>query len=165
MFSTTYDSPIGNLTLAREDSGLRHIIFPSGCRSFDTPQHWQSSHDAFDDVKRQLDEYFEGKRKDFSIPLAPIGTPFQQSVWKALCTVAYSTTCSYGAIAKQIGKPTASRAVGAANGANPIPIIIPCHRVIGSSGRLTGFGGGLATKAWLLAHERGEGQLFAFTNP
>lgn len=165
MFSTTYDSPIGNLTLAREDCGLRHIIFPSGCRSFDESKHWQPSHDAFDDVKRQLDEYFEGKRQDFSIPLAPIGTPFQQSVWKALGTVAYSTTCSYGAIAKQLGKPTASRAVGAANGANPIPIIIPCHRVIGSSGKLTGFGGGLATKAWLLAHERGEGQLFAFTNP
>lgn len=165
MLSTNYDSPIGNLTLAREDQGLRHIIFPGGSRSFDAPEHWQPSHAAFDDIRRQLDEYFEGKRTDFSIPLAPIGTPFQQSVWKALCTISYSTTCSYGAIARHIGKPTASRAVGAANGANPIPIIIPCHRVIGSSGRLTGFGGGLATKAWLLAHERGEGQLFDFTNP
>ena len=165
MLSTTHDSPIGRLTLARDDDGLRHIIFPSENRGFETPEHWQPNSDAFDDIRRQLDEYFVGTRQKFTIPLAPKGTPFQQSVWNALCSIAYSDTCSYGNIANRIGKPKASRAVGAANGANPIPIIIPCHRVIGASGKLTGFGGGLPTKEWLLSHERGEGHLFDFTNP
>ncbi len=165
MLSTTHDSPIGRLTLARDDDGLRHIIFPSENRVFETPEHWQPNSDAFDDIRRQLDEYFVGTRQKFTIPLAPKGTPFQQSVWNALCSIAYSDTCSYGNIANRIGKPKASRAVGAANGANPIPIIIPCHRVIGASGKLTGFGGGLPTKEWLLSHERGEGHLFDFTNP
>ena len=165
MLSTTYESPIGRLTLARDDDGLRHIVFPSGSRTFEAPEHWQPKSDAFDDIRRQLDEYFDGRRQEFSVPLAPKGTPFQKSVWNALCTIAYSDTCSYGDIANHIGKPKASRAVGAANGANPIPIVIPCHRVIGASGKLTGFGGGLLTKEWLLSHERGERQLFDFTNP
>jgi len=153
------------LTLARDDDGLRHIVFPTGSRAFEAPATWQPEPAAFDDIRRQLDEYFAGKRQNFSVPLAPEGTPFQQSVWNALCTIAYSATCSYGDIARHIGKPTASRAVGAANGANPIPIIIPCHRVIGASCKLTGFGGGLPTKRWLLSHERGAGQLFDFTSP
>ena len=165
MLSTTHESPIGRLTLARDDDGLRHIVFASGSRTDETPEHWQPKSDAFDDIRRQLDEYFDGKRQEFSIPLAPKGTVFQQSVWNALCTIAYSNTCSYGDIARHIGNPKASRAVGAANGANPIPIIIPCHRVICASGKQTGFGGGLPTKKWLLSHERGEIQLFDFTNP
>lgn len=165
MLSTTYESPIGKLTLARDDEGLRHIIFPSGSRAFEAPDDWRLRADAFDDIRCQLDEYFEGKRREFSVPLAPKGTLFQHSVWSALCTIGYADTCSYGDIASHIGKPKASRAVGAANGANPLPIIIPCHRVIGASGKLTGFGGGLPTKDWLLSHERGERHLFDFTNP
>lgn len=164
MFTTTHDSPIGTLTLAADDAGLRHIVFPDGCRSFEAPEHWVSKPAFFRQVREQLDDYFAGTRQTFSIRLAPAGTDFQQRVWQALRGVDYGTTCSYGHIARVIGKPAASRAVGAANGANPIPIIIPCHRVVGASGKLTGFGGGLPTKAWLLSHERGEGQLFALTS-
>lgn len=119
----------------------------------------------FTDTISQLDEYFAGNRTTFTVALSPQGTDFQQRVWRALMQVGYGDTVSYGNIAKQLGKPKASRAVGAANGANPIPIIIPCHRIIGANGKLTGFGGGLPTKQWLLAHERGEGQLFTFTSP
>lgn len=101
----------------------------------------------------QLKAYFAGRLTEFNLPLAPAGTPFQQSVWRALLDIPYGETTTYGAIAKRIGKPSAIRAVGAANGANPIPIIIPCHRVIGSNGRLTGFGGGLPIKEQLLKME------------
>lgn len=165
MLTTTHDSPIGILTLAADEHGLRHIVFPHGSRSFATPESWIPDSTPFADIKKQLDEYFAGTRQSFSISLAPQGTDFQRCVWQALTKIAYCSTCSYADIARSIGKPTASRAVGAANGANPIPIIIPCHRIIGANGSLTGFGGGLPTKQWLLAHERGEGQLFGFTNP
>jgi methylated-DNA-[protein]-cysteine S-methyltransferase len=106
-------------------------------------------------AKLQLDEYFEGRRKQFTLPLAPEGTPFQQHVWQALTTIPYGETTSYGVLARRIGKPAAVRAVGAANGQNPIPIVIPCHRVIGSNGKLVGFGGGLQTKQFLLRLEQG----------
>lgn len=162
MQTTTHDTPIGTLTLAADDDGLRHIIFPQGSRAFSPPEHWLTAASPFDRVRRQLDEYFDGRRQVFSVPLAPSGTDFQKSVWQALSAIDYASTCSYGELARHIDKPRASRAVGAANGANPIPIIIPCHRVIGASGRLTGFAGGLLTKQWLLSHERGEGQLFGF---
>lgn len=165
MITTEHASPIGILTLAADEAGLRHIVFPSGSRAFQPPDHWLENAAGFDQVREELDEYFAGSRRQFTARLAPEGTEFQRSVWTALQNIDYASTCSYGDIARQIGKPTASRAVGAANGANPIPIIVPCHRVIGSSGKLTGFGGGLPTKAWLLSHERGEGQLFAFTSP
>lgn len=165
MFTTTYHSPIGTLTLASDSKGLRHIVFPKGSRAFDTPEEWENKPEEFVQVVKELDEYFAGTRKQFTVALAPQGTEFQQAVWQALVNLEYAETCSYGEIASRIGKPSASRAVGAANGANPIPIIVPCHRVVGASGKLTGFGGGLPTKAWLLAHERGEGQLFEFTNP
>jgi methylated-DNA-[protein]-cysteine S-methyltransferase len=102
---------------------------------------------------RQLTEYFSGKRKTFTITLAPQGTPFQQRVWQALQSIPYGRTLSYGQIAKAIGKPKAARAVGAANGQNPVSIIVPCHRVIGSNGKLVGYGGGLSIKEALLAHE------------
>jgi len=174
----TYESPIGQLLIARNSEGLKHIVFPSGCRSMKAPETWSrvdyspecedpqmaSQMAAFETVTLQLDEYFNGQRQVFDLDLAPEGTDFQRSVWQELTAIGYANTCSYGDIAKKLGKPKASRAVGAANGANPIPIIIPCHRVLGSSGRLTGFGGGLPTKQWLLSHERGEGQLFAFDN-
>ncbi|ASJ75237.1 methylated-DNA--[protein]-cysteine S-methyltransferase [Granulosicoccus antarcticus] len=160
MYTTTHDTVIGTLTLAGDHTGLRHLIFPQGDRAFHVPEQWQSWSEPFDRVRWQLDEYFSGSRQKFSVTLAPTGTLFQMAVWQALGGINYANTCSYGHIAKSIGKPKASRAVGAANGANPIPIIIPCHRVIGASGKLTGFGGGLPTKQWLLVHETGEGQLF-----
>ncbi len=165
MYTTEYHSPIGLLTLAADEYGLRHIVFPQGSRSFEPPPDWHRADSSFRDTIGQLDEYFAGERKTFTVQLSPQGTDFQRSVWLALLQVGYGRTVSYGEIAKLIGKPKASRAVGAANGANPLPIIIPCHRIVGSSGNLTGFGGGLPTKQWLLAHERGDGQLFAFTNP
>ncbi|MFK8081783.1 MAG: methylated-DNA--[protein]-cysteine S-methyltransferase [Granulosicoccus sp.] len=165
MRTTIHTSPIGPLTLAADDHGLRHIIFPQGSRCFTAPDNWETTRYGFDDAISQLEEYFAGTRKTFTLKLSPHGTDFQRSVWLALLQVGYGHTSSYGEIAKLIGKPKASRAVGAANGANPIPIIIPCHRIVGSAGKLTGFGGGLPTKQWLLAHERGEGQLFDFTNP
>ena len=165
MYTTEYHSPIGKLVLGADDNGLRHVIFPHGSRCFDPPETWVQTSAGFDQTKKQLDEYFTGTRRRFTIKLSPVGTDFQRSVWLALLQLDYGHTSSYGEIAKLIGKPKASRAVGAANGANPIPIIIPCHRVIGAGGNLTGFGGGLSTKQWLLAHERGDGQLFEFTNP
>ncbi|NND92822.1 MAG: methylated-DNA--[protein]-cysteine S-methyltransferase [Granulosicoccus sp.] len=160
MYTISHDTPVGRLTLAADDQGLRHIVFPCGSRAFEIPQHWQRCAAEFDQLRFQLDEYFSGIRRVFSVKVAPEGTVFQKRVWQALGSIEYASTCSYGDIARAIGRPTASRAVGAANGANPVPIVIPCHRVIGASGKLTGFGGGLPTKHWLLAHERGEGQLF-----
>ena len=165
MFTTQYPSPIGTHTLAANTDGLCHIVFPTGSRSMETPEHWQTDSAPFDSVITQLDEYFAGTRREFSVKLSPKGTEFQCEVWQALSGIDYASTCSYGEIAKRIGRPSASRAVGAANGANPIPIIIPCHRVIGSTGKLTGFAGGLPTKQWLLAHEAGEQQLPGFTSP
>jgi methylated-DNA-[protein]-cysteine S-methyltransferase len=108
-----------------------------------------------DEVVSQLEEYFEGKRRAFDLPLAPQGTPFQQRVWRALLDIPYGETISYGELASRIGNKAASRAVGLANGSNPLPIVIPCHRVIGSNGKLTGYGGGLPIKQQLLALERG----------
>ena len=105
-------------------------------------------------TEAQLAEYFAGERRDFDLPLAPQGSGFQVEVWRALLRIPYGETCSYGDIARVVGRPSASRAVGAANGRNPIPIIVPCHRVIGSNGSLTGYGGGLPVKRWLLDHER-----------
>lgn len=165
LHTTAYNSPIGILTLAADEHGLRHIVFPQGSRCFSPPDSWQQSRSRFTETLSQLDEYFAGTRTTFTLKLSPAGTDFQRSVWLALLQIGYGQTSSYGEIAKRIGKPKASRAVGAANGANPLPIVIPCHRVVGSAGKLTGFGGGLPTKQWLLAHERGEGQLFDFTNP
>jgi methylated-DNA-[protein]-cysteine S-methyltransferase len=106
-----------------------------------------------DRVEAQLDEYFAGKRTTFDLPLEPRGTDFQLSVWELLRKIPYGVTTSYGELARRLGEPKASRAVGAANGANPIPIIVPCHRVVGSKGELTGFGGGIERKRWLLEHE------------
>jgi methylated-DNA-[protein]-cysteine S-methyltransferase len=110
---------------------------------------------------RQLAEYFAGKRRAFELPLAPRGSGFQERVWRALLKIKFGETRSYGEIARAIGRPSASRAVGAANGRNPIAIIVPCHRVIGANGQLTGYGGGLPIKQWLLEHERAQGDLFA----
>ncbi len=153
MYYCYFDTPIGELLLAGEADALSMIGFPQGAMRRDPEADWIYSEEPFGAVREQLAEYFSGERKDFDLPLALRGTEFQVSVLEALQGIPYGETTSYGAIAKQIGRPKAVRAVGAANGRNPIPIIVPCHRVIGSSGDLTGFGGGLDTKAALLRLE------------
>ena len=152
------DTPVGRLLLAREERDLRLINFQR--RRLPRPDpRWHESPDAFDDVVSQLTEYFAGQRQRFELPLAPEGTPFQQRVWRELQDIPYGVTISYGQLAARIGQPTASRAVGLANGSNPLAIVIPCHRVIGANGTLTGYGGGLPIKERLLALERGERRL------
>lgn len=152
---THMNSPVGCLLLAGDDSGLRLISFPEGSRAQEPEPGWRHAPGRFEAVITQLREYFSGTRSAFDLPLAPRGTAFQLAVWKALREIPYGETISYGELARRIGRPSASRAVGAANGANPLPIVVPCHRVIGSTGKLTGFGGGLETKAALLALEQG----------
>jgi methylated-DNA-[protein]-cysteine S-methyltransferase len=153
MYYCYFDTPIGELLLAGEDNALSMIGFPKGAMRRDPEPDWIYNEQPFENACRQLAEYFAGERKDFDLPLSLAGTEFQVEVLEALQTIPYGETTSYGAIAKQIGRPKAVRAVGAANGRNPIPIIVPCHRVIGTSGDLTGFGGGLDTKAELLRLE------------
>ncbi len=153
MYYCYFETPIGELLLAGEADALTMIGFPKGAMRRDPEPDWIYKEEPFAEVCRQLSEYFAGERKEFDLPLALQGTEFQVSVLEALQRIPYGETTSYGAIAEQIGRPKAVRAVGAANGRNPIPIIVPCHRVIGSSGDLTGFGGGLDTKAELLRLE------------
>jgi len=142
------ETPVGPLVLAGDGEALRFIRF-HGHRD----DSWVMDRTPFGDAIEQLTAYFAGKLTAFNLALAPAGTPFQVSVWRALQSIPYAGTTTYGAIAKQIENPSAIRAVGAANGANPIPIVIPCHRVIGSNGKLTGFGGGLPVKELLLKLE------------
>ncbi|MBS0226161.1 MAG: methylated-DNA--[protein]-cysteine S-methyltransferase [Proteobacteria bacterium] len=144
-------SPVGRLLVAADDDGLRAIEFPRNRHPMKRDDGWvEASHPLIDEAQRQLDDYFAGTRTTFSVPLAPRGTPFQLAVWNALREIPFGGTWTYGDLARHIGQPSAVRAVGAANGRNPIPIIVPCHRVIGSDGTLTGFGGGLPTKEFLL---------------
>jgi methylated-DNA-[protein]-cysteine S-methyltransferase len=147
------DSPIGRLLLAGDGASLIHVCFQSGPRPQQPAEDWVVDASPFRLAIAQLDEYFAGKRRQFDLPLAPRGTEFQRRVWRALREIPYGQTVSYGELARRIGKPNASRAVGLANGANPLPIIVPCHRVIGADGSLTGFGGGLPIKRTLLALE------------
>ncbi len=149
------DSPVGKLKLVASEKGLVAILWEN-----DNPRRVvlgdmrkADRQPILDDAERQLKEYFAGRRQGFSIPLDMRGTPFQQSVWEALLAIPLGETRSYGQLAKQLGKPTAMRAVGAANGRNPISIVVPCHRVIGSSGQLIGFAGGLEAKERLLKIE------------
>ncbi len=153
MYYCYFDTPIGELLLAGEGSALSMIGFPKGAMRRDPEPDWIYNEEPFENVRTQLAEYFAGDRKIFNLPLELGGTEFQISVLEALQSIPYGETTSYGAIARQIGRPKAMRAVGAANGRNPIPIIVPCHRVIGSGGDLTGFGGGLDTKEALLRLE------------
>jgi methylated-DNA-[protein]-cysteine S-methyltransferase len=148
------ESPIGRLLVAGDEEGLRHIGFPGGKSPLQPGSAWKEDRNALGEAIRQLHAYFEGELKTFSLTLAPRGTPFQLSVLRALQEIPYGQTISYGELARRIGRPKASRAVGAANARNPLPIVIPCHRVIGSDGSLTGFGGGLEVKEALLALER-----------
>jgi methylated-DNA-[protein]-cysteine S-methyltransferase len=150
------DAPVGRLLVARDTAGVRMIRFPGPAKAGPYVRHGWERHDrAFEDVTTQLTEYFEGRRRAFELPLAPEGTPFQRRVWNALLEIPYGETISYGELAARIGDRSASRAVGLANGSNPLPIVIPCHRVIGSNGKLIGYGGGLPVKRQLLALERG----------
>jgi methylated-DNA-[protein]-cysteine S-methyltransferase len=147
------DSPVGTLTLAATDDGLHAIEFPRYRHPANRAGWTEGQHPVLDLAARQLDEYFAATRLAFDLPLAPRGTDFQRSVWLALAGIAYGETISYAQLAQRVGKPTAMRAVGAANGRNPLPIVLPCHRVIGADGSLTGFGGGLPTKQFLLELE------------
>ncbi|OEE77299.1 cysteine methyltransferase [Enterovibrio norvegicus FF-162] len=149
-----YDSPLGAITLTASEKGLTSLSLPT--YKYDIPSSEQeiTTRSPFNDVIAQLDGYFAGESVQFSVPLDLLGTAFQQQVWAALQTIPAGETRCYGDLAADIGKPSASRAVGAANGQNPIAIIVPCHRVIGKSGKLTGYAGGLDAKAWLLNHEQ-----------
>lgn len=158
MFDVVYtylESPIGPLLLAGDGARLSKVGFPNGKGRVAPRDDWRRDDDQFVEARAQLTAYFAGELRAFDLELMPVGSPFQLAVWQALKAIPYGATMSYGELATQIGRPSASRAVGAANGANPIPIIVPCHRVIGASGALTGFGGGIETKRWLLAHEKG----------
>jgi methylated-DNA-[protein]-cysteine S-methyltransferase len=146
-------TPIGRLLLAADAHGLREVWFESGKHQKTPASYWIHDATKLAFARIQLEEYFAGERQVFDLPLHPLGTPFQLDVWHALAEIPYGTTISYGEMAQRIGQPKAVRAVGAANGRNPLPIILPCHRVIGSNGSLTGFGGGLPTKRFLLAME------------
>lgn len=149
----TVDSPVGPLTLAGIGSTLMHVRMDEQTHEPDR-SGWQPDISAFPDVVEQLDAYFAGDLTEFDVDLQLVGTDFQRRVWTALRAIPYGETCSYGEIAVRIGCPAGSRAVGLANGRNPISIIVPCHRVIGSTGQLTGYGGGLARKRTLLALEK-----------
>ena len=156
-FVTIDDSPAGSLILAGDRDGLHVLSFASGMRPSTVHPSWQPDREGLlDGVRRELDHYFTGKLRSFTSRLAFGGTPFQHEVWTELCRIPYGETISYLDLAKRIGNPKAVRAVGLANGANPIAIIVPCHRVIGANGSLTGYGGGIPIKKALLALERGE---------
>lgn len=156
---TTLETPIGQLTLAAAGGALEAVHLPGADEQ--EPAGAIAPEDAavLAAARAQLDGYFAGEQKTFDLPLAPRGTDFQRQVWAALSRIPYGETTSYRDIAAAIGRPRAVRAVGAANGRNPLAIIIPCHRVIGADGTLTGYGGGLPIKRWLLDHEAARGQL------
>ena len=163
LYRTTMPSPVGELTLVADDTALRLISFPSEAPNTLDPTTDVNrevidvavgEHPVLALASGQLQEYFDGSRTEFDIPLAPEGTPFQQQAWSVLRSIPFGATMSYGEQAAALGDRKRARAVGAANGRNPIPIIVPCHRVVGSNGHLTGFGGGIESKAWLLDHER-----------
>jgi methylated-DNA-[protein]-cysteine S-methyltransferase len=148
------DSPVGRLLLAADDEALRLIEFPSPRHPMSRVDDWiEGENGILRGTRAQLDEYFEGRRSRFELPLGPRGTEFQRAVWHTLAGIPYGTTISYAQLATRVGKASAMRAVGAANGRNPLPIVLPCHRVVGSDGSLTGFGGGLPTKQFLLELE------------
>ena len=163
VYPSTLDSPLGLLRLVSTSVGLAAISLPEGQewherwmrRVFPRAQILSTfpGGSAHADVVRQLDEYFEGRRRVFDLPLDPCGSSFQKVVWSNVARIPFGRIASYSEIAHLVGRPGASRAVGAANGSNPIPLVIPCHRVVGADGSLTGYGGGLPAKRWLLVHE------------
>jgi methylated-DNA-[protein]-cysteine S-methyltransferase len=157
LYTTTMPTPIGELRLVASDRGLRAVLLPG-----ESPTRIRDADPAVDSPEHpllraavaQLDEYFAGRRTEFDIPLDPVGSPFQQRAWAVLRSIPFGSTMSYGEQARRLGDPHKARAVGAANGKNPISIIVPCHRVVATNGSLTGYAGGVSTKAWLLDHER-----------
>ncbi len=153
MWFDDFKTPIGILKIAIDDKGLRYVLFESNKHA---PPHivdWRKDFNATQIAREQLLQYFAGERKEFDLEISLEGTDFQQRTWQTLASIPYGQTWSYAELAKQVDSPKAVRAVGAANGRNPLPIVLPCHRVIGSNGSLTGFGGGLPVKQWLLEHE------------
>ncbi len=156
-----YDSPVGRLEILASDKGITEIRFSgaapkrAGARKAPVKKPALPGNPILAKCVRELDEYFAGRRTEFTVPLDLEGTPFQKKVWAKLLKVPCGWTTSYGELAKAVGRPGAARAVGGANHRNPVSIIVPCHRVVGSGGSLTGYGGGLARKRWLLEHERG----------
>ena len=157
MAYTRYDSPLGALLLTGDDGGLTGLHFPESELGSDAAPDrcGPRAAEPFAEVMRQLDEYFDRRRTFFDLRLAPAGTPFQRRVWQALTEIPYGETISYGELARRIGRPDLARAVGTANGQNPIAVIVPCHRVIGANGKLVGYGGGLDNKRRLLELESG----------
>jgi methylated-DNA-[protein]-cysteine S-methyltransferase len=155
LFYKEVESPLGKLKLVASADALVGVLWEG--EGFDRPrldaQKFEGHHPILAEAELQLSEYFAGRRTDFELPLEPRGTEFQKKVWRNLRRIPFGTTRSYVDIARAIGSPRACRAVGAANGKNPLPIVVPCHRVVGANGALTGFGGGLETKAKLLALE------------
>ena len=159
MYFRETDSPIGPLLFAGDEKGVRFLIFKRGRDKEKIQPDWEPDRTLLKEPVRQVEAYFRGRLRDFDFPLAPQGTSFQTTVWEALQRIPYGDTISYGELARRIGNPKAVRAVGLANGSNPIAIVIPCHRVIGSNGTLVGYGGGLPIKQALLSLERGQGSL------
>jgi len=155
------ESPLGALLIIADDAGITGLWLPTGKNARQPGPGWARDDAAFDDARTQLAEYFAGTRTEFDLPLKPVGSEFQLRCWAALSEIPFGRTASYGEQAARIGRPTASRAVGLANGQNPISIIVPCHRVVGADGSLTGYGGGLDAKRWLLSHEAAHSGLFA----
>ncbi len=155
------DSPIGRLRLVATDQGLSHLLFDQqvgeDLESDGDPAE-TDNHPVLDEAATQLEEYFAGRRQEFDIPLDLSGTEFQRAAWSALANVPFGETRSYRQQAEAIGRPKAVRAIGAANGQNPVPIVLPCHRIVGSDGSLTGYGGGLPIKEYLLNHEQAQSQ-------
>lgn len=152
--SYTYlDSPVGELLVVGNEQGLIAIEFSADGERAALQPDWQQADEPFEEARRQLEAYFAGQLREFNLPLAPRGTPFQLATWRELWKIPYGETITYAELARRIGRPRAVRAVGAANGRNPLAIVVPCHRVIGSNGRLVGYGGGLDIKRKLLEIE------------
>lgn len=153
MYYDTIDTPIGTILLAGDGKALRHVGLPESRRPLVIPPAWQHVPARLAEAARQFRAYFRGELIDFELPLDATGTSFQKRVWNALTGIPYGSTISYAELARRIDNPKASRAVGLANGANPLAIVVPCHRVIGANGSMTGYGGGLPAKQFLLALE------------
>ena len=152
-WNTVLETPFGSLRIAGTAQGLTIVGFTAGDQPPRQERNGEGHTELVREAKQQLHEYFEGRRRCFTLPVAPAGTPFQRRVWEELQNIPWGATTTYREIARRIGQPTAVRAVGSANGRNPVAIVIPCHRVIGSDGSLTGYAGGIATKRRLLQHE------------
>jgi methylated-DNA-[protein]-cysteine S-methyltransferase len=153
MLYTELDSPVGPLRIVGNGDEIVSITMQDQRWAAPHDATWRRDDEAFTDARTQFEQYFAGQRREFELPLKISGTPFRVAVWRALARIPYASTCSYGELAAALGRPGAARAVGLANGRNPFAIVLPCHRVIGSGGALTGYGGGLERKAWLLDHE------------